>query len=224
MKDVKSIGMFAAVVLAIGMVGINFSDGTFALQNDMSTTYDEGTSIFGHIEIIHTDSEGKIISYQQTDNGIMNQGRDCVALAMFGSLTTGSPDCTDTTPGTYNVIGLGNTTILQGNIITTATGFSGGSVEIADCGLTRNTATSVVQTQGAISAATDDATAIWTLSRTFTWDCTANAVLSAGLFNSTSGADSVFALKDFPTAVNMALGDQLTVNWQITIDGSNAIS
>jgi len=222
MKDAKSIGMFAAVALAIGMVGINFSDGTFALQNDMSSTYDEGASILGHLEIIHTDSEGNILSYQQTDNGIMNQGRDCVARALFGDHTAGGHDCTDTTPGTYTVIGLGNTTALQGGTITTGVDLPS---EIADCGLARNTATSIVETQGAQTANADDSTAITTLSRTFTWDCTTNAVLSAGLFNSTTIAnDSVFAMKDFPTAVNMALGDQLTVNWEITIDGSNAMS
>jgi len=44
------------------------------------------------------------------------------------------------------------------------------------------------------------------------------------LFNSTSGADAAFALKNFPSNVTMNNGDQLTVNWDITISGSDAVS
>ena len=66
MKDAKNIGALAAVVFAVGMVGINFSDGTFALQSDVPASTMESGAIMGHIEIIHSDNDGNVLSYQQT--------------------------------------------------------------------------------------------------------------------------------------------------------------
>ena len=217
--------MFAAVAFAIGMVGINFSDGTFELQTNMSEpVYYDGTSLTGHFEVIQTDSEGNILSYQQTDNGIMNEGRDCVARALFGDHTAFGHDCTDVTPGGFTWIALGNATSLSGNGDNTAS--TALFDEITDNGLVRADATTITETFGAQTTGGDDAVAVTTLSATFTWTGgTTNTVLSAGLFNATQGAeDSVFAMKDFPSGVAMNSGDQLTVNWQITIDGDNAIS
>jgi len=49
--------------------------------------------------------------------------------------------------------------------------------------------------------------------------------LNAGLFNSTTaGATSeTFALKNFPSPVPMQNGDQLTVNWDISVVGGGAL-
>ena len=219
MKNAKNIGMLTAVVFAIGMVGFNLSDGTIALQNDAPASTMEAASIMGHMEIIHTDVDGNIISYQQTDNAIVNEGRNCVAVLLFGPL--GNTTCDDQSPGIYTVVGIGNGTLPSGGDTTQ----SDLGTEIADNNMARADATVTVSQQSASVATSDPAVA--RVSAQFTWlGFTTNTVNQAGLFNqTTTGATSgTFALKDFPSAVAMNTNDQLTVNWDITIDGSDAFS
>jgi len=219
MKDAKNIGMLTAVVFAIGMVGFNLSDGTFALQNDAPSTID-GASIMGHMEIIHTDSEGNILSYQQTDNAIVNEGRNCVTVLLFGPLANTS--CDDESPGIYTVVGIGNGTLPSITSSGETTQSDLGS-EIADNNMARADGI-VTVSQVSASVATSEP-AVARISSQFTWlGATTNTVNQAGLFNqTTTGATSgTFALKDFPSDVAMNTNDQLTVNWDITIDGSDA--
>ena len=212
--------MLTAVVFAIGMVGFNLSDGTFALQNDAPTSTMDGASIMGHMEIIHTDSEGNILSYQQTDNAIVNEGRNCVTVLLFGPLANTS--CDDQSPGIYTVVGLGNGTQPSVSGLTTQSDLG---TEIADNNMARADAVVTVSQVSASTADSDPAVA--RISAQFTWlGETTNTVNQAGLFNQTAtGATSgTFALKDFPSNVAMNTNDQLTVNWDITIDGSDAFS
>jgi len=219
MKDVKNIGALTAVVFAIGVAGFSFSDGLSLLQSDVPSSTMEAGSLMGHIEIIHTDSEGNILSYQQTDNAIVNEGRNCTAMALFGPSSNTS--CDDHSPGPYNVVGIGNGTILTGNADTTTSSLTG---EITDNNMARANAVVTVSQVSAATANSDPAVA--RVSAVFTWQgSTTNTVNQAGLFNQTTVAgDSTFALKDFPSAVAMNTNDQLTVNWDITIDGSDAFS
>ena len=219
MNDAKNIGALAAVVFAVGMVGINFSDGTFALQSDVPASTMEAGSIMGHIEIIHSDSDGNVISYQQTDNAIVNEGRNCAAVMLFGP--DANTSCDDHTPGVYTVVGLGNGTLPSVSGLTTQTDLG---TEIADNNMARADGVVTVSQQQAATADSDPAIA--RVSAVFTWlGATTNTVNQAGLFNQTSSVnDSTFALKDFPSAVAMNTNDQLTVNWDITIDGSDAFS
>ena len=224
MKNATNIGMLTAMVFAVGMVGINFSDGSFALQDNTSdaSVMDSGSAILGHIEVIHADSEGNILSYQQTDNAIVNVGKNCLARAMFGTQTaTDDHSCTDTTPGPYNIVGIGNgTTLVVNGDDTTSVALVG---EVDDNNMERGDAVvTVVETQ---SSSTDDENSITTISAVFTLNgMDGNAVTQAGLFNQTGTAlDSVFALKDFPNTVTMNDNDVLTVNWAITIDGTSAM-
>lgn len=213
MKKTTSVGMFAAIVFAVGMAGISFSDGSLKLQDNTPASTMDGGSITGHIEIIHTDQDGNIRAYIQTDNAIVNDGRNCTAATLFGANT----GCTDTTPGPYNVIGLGNGTALSGS--TSQIALNG---ETTGDGLQRATASLGTFT----NATADSAPAIQRLTKIFTYSGsqTSNPINQAGLFNTTSGTTSTFALKNFPSAVSMNSGDQLTVNWDITIDGSDGYS
>ena len=213
MKKTTSVGMFVAIAFAVGMVGINFSEGSLKLQESTPASTMDGGSITGHIEIIHTDQDGNIRAYMQTDNAIVNEGRNCTAAALFGANT----GCTDTTPGPYNVIGLGNGTALSGS--TSQLLLNG---ETTGDGLGRATGTLGTFT----NATADSAPAVQRISNVFTYvgSQTSNPINQAGLFNTTSGTPSTFALKNFPSTVNMNNGDQLTVNWDITIDGTDAYS
>lgn len=217
MKDAKNIGALTAVVFAIGVAGFSFSDGLSLLQSDVSSSTMEAGALMGHMEIIHTDANGNILSYQQTDNAIVNEGRNCTAMALFGAGSNTS--CDDETPGPYNVVGIGNGSALT--VDTTATALNG---EITDNNMARANAVVTVSQVSAATASSDPAVA--RISAVFTWQGeTTNTVSQAGLFNQTTVAnDSTFALKNFPSNVAMNTNDQLTVNWDITIDGSDAVS
>lgn len=217
MKNATGIGMLAAITFAVGMVGLNFSDGAFDLQSNTASSYSEGSSILGHIEVIHTDNEGNILSYQQTDNAIVNDGRNCTAMLLFGA----NDGCTAATAaglGKYTVIGISNGSSLAATTANTVL-----PAEITVDGLV-----AVAGTLGTFTNSTSNGDpAIQRISNQFTYNGTqtGNPINAAGLFNQTAtGADrGVFALKNFPSTVSMNPGDQLTVNWDITIDGSDAV-
>ncbi len=221
MKNTTSFGMFAAVTFAIGMAGISLSDGIFEMQSNTASSYSEGAGILGHIEIIHTDSEGNILSYQQTDNAIVNDGRNCTAMLLFGA-NSGCTAGTATALGKYTVIGISNGSALADTTLNTVLP---AEITVGD-GL--NAAAGSLSTFTNSTADSDPA--IQRISNQFTYSASAsqtgNIINAAGLFNQTGlGADrGVFAMKNFPSSVTMNPGDQLTVNWDITIDGSDDIS
>jgi len=228
MNKTTSFGMLAAIAFAVGMTGINFSDGTFAMHSNTDTANTAGASILGHIELIQTDSEGNILSYQQTDNAIMNEGRNCTATLLFGvnDTTANADKCgafSDGNIGHYRVIAIGNGTITSTDNTQTAFTSEMNSTANAE-GMNRSVgAASFTATA---TAATGD-TADVRISNQFTYSGTqaGNQIKISGLFNSTdTTSDSLFALKNFPSPVSMNNGDQLTVNWDISIAGSDTTS
>lgn len=61
------------------------------------------------------------------------------------------------------------------------------------------------------------------ISKTFTSDATI-AIVATGLFNGTNlNSDAMFAQKAFTSSVNLISGDQLTVNWDISVSGSDTL-
>jgi len=216
MKYSTNVGMLMATVFAVGMVGINFSDGTITLQSNTASSTSEGAGILGHIELIQTNSEGNIISYQQTDNQIVNDGRNCTAMLLFGT-NSGCTTAAGAPFAKYTVIGLSNGTALS---TSTANTVLPAEITVGD-GLNAIAGTLDTFT----NATADGGTATQRITHQFTYDTAAsqsgNVINAAGLFNQTAlGADrGVFAMKNFPSSVTMNPGDQLTVNWDITISG-----
>ena len=205
--------MVAVVALAVGMVSFNFSDGTFATNQAESSAMTSGTSMLGHLEIIHQDSQGNILTYIQTDNAIMNEGRNCTAVSLFG---TAANSACSADPGTYDVISLTNGTLVDN----THTDLPGELVNATEAGLGRSLST-VSQVATATGASAD--TADLQVSHTFVYtDADSQNILAAGLVNSTdSDTSSIFAAKNFGSAVTLNQNDQLTVNWDISISGTD---
>jgi len=224
MKNSKNIGILAAVVFAVGMVGFNLSDGTISLIDDVPLATMEAGVIMGHLEIIHADKDGNILSYQQTDNAIVNQGRNCAANLLFGP--TANTACTDETPGVFNVIGLGNGTAYVGD--------NTGENLTGEVPVTENTdgihrsegpAATVSQLEAAVDVGADVSKTLISKQFTYIGSEAPNVIVSAGLFNQTAILnDSVFAIKNFPSVVNLNSGDLLTVNWEISISGTDAVN
>lgn len=217
--NTKSIGLLASVVFAVGFMGVSLGENVFSTSEQPSTTATaESGNLLGHIEVIHTDSDGNIKSYQQTDNVVMNTGKNCAAKLLFGinALSTAS-NCTLNAGSTFTTIGLSAAAI--GTPATTATTLSGeyllsGGVCAGICNRANGTAT----VSSSADATSDGASKTTRISKTFTLTNASATIRSAGLFNSTSTSTySVFAERAFTSAVSMAANDQLTVNWDITL-------
>lgn len=217
MKNITSIGMFAAIAFAVGMTGISLSDGTILLHDSTPSANVDGAAIQGHIEVIHTDADGNVKTYIQTDNSIMNDGRNCTAMLLFGQ-NDGCNAATAANMGKFTVIGITNSS----TTLPDSTAQSTLPTEPQTDGLARKAGTLGTFTE---ATATFGATATQRISATFTYtDTASNTIGAAGLFNDTViDTASAFALKKFPSNVTMAQNDQLTVNWDISISGTDAI-
>lgn len=223
MKNYQSFGFLASIVFAVGMVGFNLSDGTFGTNQEEISPMASTAGMVGHIEAIHTDSQGNIISYVQTDNAITNKGINCTLAKVFGISYDASHCPAD--PGTYNHIGLVNATIDGEGLNINATsgsllypdGASNGLGPASDSTITFNT----VASGGAAGAGdqTRGTDAEVLISTAFTSTGDSHAVVGATLQNGTENA-GIFAYKDFPSSITLNNGDTLTVNWQIGMTGT----
>jgi len=224
MKNSKNIGILAAVVFTVGIVGFNLSDGVIGLGDNVSLATMEGAVMTGHLEVIHTDQYGNIISYQQMDNAIMNIARNCVANMLFGF--PANTVCTDETPGVYNVIGLGNATaiVTDNNALEALVG----EITVAGDGLRRIEPTfgpTVSEIGTATGATGGSSTTRISAEFTYTGSQQGNPIATALLANGTTPiTGDVFAIKDFSTAVALNTNDKLTVNWDISISGTDTIA
>ncbi len=223
MRNLNTVGLLAGIALAVGMIGVNVSDGTFSVLDKTSEGSMEAGMFRGHLEIIHTDPDGNVLSYQQTDNAIMSEGEMCVARALFGSAAagTGATRCLGD-PGTFNVIALDDTTTVGSSLDAKSL-----PSELTAAGLYRQDVTAgngTISIPTEASGAASDAVA--RVSNTFQFSAAGpQTVLAAALLNSTTTtADALFAMKNFPSSVTLNLNDQLTVNWDITISGTDAFS
>ena len=215
MKNIQNFGLLAAVVFAVGMVGFNLSDGTFDLNQADSSAMLSAAGIVGHLEVIHTDSEGNILSYLQTDNAIANKGVNCTMVLLFG-VSTDADHCNGS-PGTFDVIAVEGTQTMASNMDLRANKTDN---QIRATGFLPATATSITITQAADGATAVDGTT--RLVKTFTATGTIE-IFGASLINSTAADNyALFAYKDFGSSINMVIDDQLTVNWDISIQGGGA--
>ena len=215
MRNLNQIGLLTGIALAVGMIGVNIADGTFTVSDKTSDVYQETGMFSGHLEIIHTDADGNILTYLQTDNAIISKGENCAAQDLFGG-TAGGTSATSTfcpsDPGIFDWIALTDIAAAGlDDLVLTG--------ELTAGGLNRAQASSVAATQVAIGATTDNITR---LSVTFTNTGASQDVTGSGLFNQTTLVGSaIFAQKDFGTSVTLATSDQLTVNWDITTGGND---
>ncbi len=217
MKNKNAIGMLTAVAFAVGMVGINLADGTITVFDQTSDATIESGMFRGHLEIIQTNADGNVIKYMQTDNAILSKGENCIALDLFGSPAggTGATSC-PADPGTFTNIALKAVSLgTPGQDILTL------PTELTADGLARAAGTVTSTTTAAGAAGTNVAR----IANTFTYSGgSAQAVAAAGLFNQTAIGGAIFAAKDFPSSVTLNTNDQLTVNWDITISGTELFS
>ncbi len=207
MKQSK-LALSAVMVVAVGLFGANFVSGSDMTSESKMDAFVASSPVYGHVTIIHSDPSGNILSYQQTDNVVTIEGKDCAIERLFGSSDPGDCNATSTTD-LFNLVGLatGLEAPTQASNATLANGFV--ARDYADSGLTPNTADSVTTT-----GATSSVGAKMDILETFTASDDTNPVDMAILYN--EDATAVFAAKDF-ASVTLNTSDTLAVTWSITL-------
>ena len=106
-------GIVFAAAMALGMVSVSGFSHSMFLASTLETKVDSNVGIFGHITLTATNPDGKIISYIQTDNLIVNRGENCVAETMFNVTTDGNNACIGKGVSTdrFTFIAIGNGTV-----------------------------------------------------------------------------------------------------------------
>lgn len=209
--NTQTLGLLAILPLVVGVAGFS-SIGAFQGSSDIRT-YDDSSSITGHVTVIQRDAEGFVKAYQQYDNIITNEGLSCISEVAFGS--TNSTACTAaSTVDPFKRIGLLGTAPSPQAEWTTATGAAN---TLTGGGLDAINATSVGTDVEGDGATTTQGKSITAIQHTFTKsNATAATVGGATLEN--SNGDALFAAKAF-TGGDLVLNesDTLEITWSIQI-------
>lgn len=217
------VAIAAGLISAYGLPDFSENESGFA-----------AAQMLGHVTMIHTDAEGNILSYQQSDNIIVDRGESCVLKQVFGiasdSDITPSDGLTDkcgsgitTNPGVFEHIAIGNGTgsAAAGDIaLNSEHNVTGGTngLERTDAGST----TKAYSTQATSARVVLSAQFTNSYAAGLSYDVT-----ESGIFNSTetpTGATvdpdtMLFAHQTF-TPITLDNGESLTVEWTVDIGGT----
>ena len=216
--DKRTLFLGVALVVVAGLFTANVSGLMSVKATPMAKTMGaNGAYMVGHVTTILTDSQGNVKQYRQSDNVVTNNGENCVLRMLFQAgasrgAGSGTGACTGTLTNPWDVIAVG-----------TGTGKANGTdyvlgTELTANGFQRGVATTKTWTNSSGNGATSSAQIV--LAKTFTNTGTSTQVAESGLFNTTSAStNSMFARQNF-TAITVANGDSLTVQWTINVGGT----
>lgn len=217
MKTTMTVAIMGiAVAVAVGVIGVQAISQS---NSEIPSLSSSNLSILGHATFTVTDPDGNIKAYRQTDNAIINQGKDCVARFLFNNATANPAgnNCGDTslTSGFtgFRFIGINNATGVNGVLDSSAalSTFTTGEMTAWTRPTSTPTYTAATGTTGTIVSITSGAVSIGsTIGST-------NVTRSALLDDVTSGTDHAAAIINIPNGVSVASGDTLTVNWSVTV-------
>ena len=78
------------MIVAVGLIGTNFVTGLEMAGQEKFDALSSSSNIYGHITIVHSDPDGNILAYIQTDNLVAANGKNCMAELIFGEISGGS--------------------------------------------------------------------------------------------------------------------------------------
>ena len=237
MKQGLNYAVFGAVLaISAGLIG---AYGLPGFSGTADTTGLAAAQMLGHVTMTHTDADGNVIGYQQSDNLIVNRGEDCVLKQVFGTTHTAEVTTIDptgaTTCGTdlgsragvfeHIVIGNSTTTAAEGQ---TALG-SEHNVTGNDSGLTR---TEIGSTTKVYSIETDSSRVVLSGQFTNTYGAGLSYdVTESAIFNSTEtagpstvDADTMMFARQTFSPITLDNGESLTVEWTVDIGGTTTIT
>lgn len=195
------------VVLTVGMVGmigiLPNTQGNVTSQEEKS----DAASITGHIIVTAYDADGNIKAYRQTDNLIVDSGKNCAPVLLFGATSPTSCYSANAVGSAYNIIAVSTITTDPAATDTALTG------QITTNGLAKAAASSVTVTIPALLGTSTSSETTLTKAFSVTGSST---VGSAGLLNNDATV-KMFAGKSF-TPISVINGDTLTVTWKIQLN------
>jgi len=209
MKQTK-LALSAVMVVAISLTGIvGFATGIESVADELPRM-GEPAGFLGHITLVHSDSDGNILSYAQTDNRIVNEGKNCAMELLFG--TTGAGDCaaTATSGDLFDFIGLTDTQSFGYG--TNASSLNAADITGSGLDPAIGTVQNFVAAVGADYGSSSTGASV-DIDKTFTATAT-QATDGAILYNGAN--DAVFAGQKF-TSVTLNNLDTLQVTWTITL-------
>ena len=214
MKKYTSIALIGAIVAGIAGFASMGATSTTSLMTIQGTDIHETGQMIGHVTYVVRDMNGQIKHYFQSDNVITNKGRDCSAVAIFG--TAESTDCEN--PGIFAYIAICNAT--------------GEIAEFDDLALDISGDDGEMDRSGEIVADIIPATTGGTVVSIVTvapfefkyLGSSGTSVTQSGLFD-TDGTvlpGNMFAIKDISPGtggLHVNTDDTLSVTWTITLTG-----
>ena len=242
MKQGLNYALFGAVLaVTAGLIG---AYGLPGFSGASDTTGLAAAQMLGHITLTHTNADGEIISYRQTDNIIVDIGESCASKRLFGATGDGlitvptegtlTVSCDlDMNTGVFDVIAIGNSSdaapfVTSGDVSLDSeinqtndpTNTDAGNLERHSSALRTkvyNDGTSGVDT---------------VISAQFT-NTNGNSyiITESGLFNSTGGptdattlnaTTKMFAHQGFG-GITLDEDESLTVEWTVTIGGTTTL-
>ena len=212
------LALSAVMIVAIGLIGTNLVTGSEMTDQEKLDVNQDLGSIYGHITAIHSDSDGNIVSYVQTDNLVANIGKDCMAELVFAS--AGGASCESAVSAKYSTIVLyDGTSFPVTTNVSLANGLLTNDVEEASftgLGFVQGT---VTEDTAAFGTGYVDGTGSTTkITNTFTASTGVSGknIDGAALLDDNTPPQSVLAGQQF-TAVSLTDGDTLAITWLITL-------
>ncbi len=219
MKRQTTIAMFGilfAAAMALGTVTVSgFSQPLFVASTDTKAISHMG--LLGHFTLTATDPDGKITSYIQTDNVIVNVGENCVAESIFNVTTGGNDPCGGV--GTHT----GGNGVADGGFTYIAIGTGGNTPALeTDQVLIAPTLNRIKDNSTVVISSTGTgalSVAKVTLDAVFT--ATAVTVIDeSGIFD--AAIDGNMLARQTFQDINLNKDDRLTVEWEVTIGTDTA--
>ena len=214
-------------LVASGMVGSNLlsAQPSGLVAQDTTPIANDGMKITGHVTTITTDANGHIKAYRQSDNLVVNNGKDCVTRLLFGGSTVrgGSVGTAGAASNCIGALTTPFTTIAVGN--RTAAPTIAGTDHLLSSepngtnnGLNRQVATTLTYTNSTGAGGTSSTTVIQATFGPLSGLRTAGTqVTESGLFNSTTIAASGMFAHQAITSIALNNGDSLTIKWTINV-------
>ena len=205
----QTLGLLAILSLGVGLT--SFSSASIFQESTDFGTYGEGAAISGHVTLIQRDAQDNILSYQQYDNIITNEGLNCITEIVFA--TTNATCAAVSTTDQFDKIGLLGSTPTA---VAESTAVS--LTEITGTGLDPVTAGDVIGVDIAGDGVTTvQGKSVSVLVHTFT-KTGAGGVVVGGAVLSNDAGDALLAAKAF-TGGDLTLNenDTLEVKWSIQI-------
>jgi len=204
-----------SIVLALAVGLIVTTEGTPSALFTAPTADVQNVGIFGHVEFVHKNADGYVVSYYQADNLVMDDGKNCVLTDLFAQATGA---CTTSAAG-FTFIGLGNGTCVSCEDATRT------DVEVPMVGTDGVRQEDTDTTTPAFTAALAGASGIAIINTESPFNIgasneTAN-IFEAGLFDAVTGGNA-FAIRNTTAAtpnlgIDVNAGDTLDVTWTINV-------